>query len=106
LTPEWAGVETQGYFTHILVQGDPEVSAAGKPWRNSWDRPPSLTVWTNIIKQQNGRMGNQTQLLTPALAGAEARRSFAHIYAQDDPEVSAPGKSWRKSWDQQPSLTV
>jgi hypothetical protein len=36
--------------------------------------------------------GGQTQLLTPALAGAETWGSFAHVYAQGDPKVSALGK--------------
>jgi hypothetical protein len=37
-------------------------------------------------------LGDQTQLLTPALAGAETWRSLAH----GDSKVSAPGKSWSK----------
>jgi hypothetical protein len=44
-----------------------------------------------------GRTGGQTQLLTPALAGAETLGSFAHIYAQANSEVSAPGKPWRNT---------
>jgi hypothetical protein len=44
-----------------------------------------------------GRMAGQTQLLTPALAGAETEGSFAHIYAQGDPKVLAPGKPWSNS---------
>jgi hypothetical protein len=53
-----------------------EVSAPGKPWSNSWDWLPGLTVWTNKINQQNGRAGRQTQLLTPALPVAETICSY------------------------------
>jgi hypothetical protein len=37
------------------------------------------------------------ELLTTGLDGAETWGSFAHVCAQGDPEVSAPGKPWIKS---------
>ena len=98
LTLAGARAETRGPFAHVYAQGDPKVSAPGKPWSKSCVRPSGLT------EVEIGRpvgltevSGGRTQLLTPSLDGAITSRYLARIYVQGGPEVSAPGKTWRKS---------
>jgi hypothetical protein len=100
LTLALAGTETWGSFARVYAQVDSEVSAPVKAWIKSGDRLPGLTeVEISRLVGLTEVSGDRRQLLTPALAGAETRGSFAHVYAQGDPKVSAPGKPWSKSWD-------